>query len=79
MPVARELRDQPGNYLRTMCESVYPLLLAYQRTGSAHQHWLGAGRRFGSFLLDTQDDDGSWYRAYAPDGTGTRSSSSPET
>jgi hypothetical protein len=73
MPIAAELRDQPGNYLRTMCESVYPLLLAYERTGSAHQHWLDAGRRFGSFLLDTQADDGSWYRAYAPDGTGLTS------
>ena len=73
MPIAEELRGQQGNYLRTMCESVYPLLLAYGRTGSAHQHWLEAGRRFGSFLLDTQADDGSWYRAYAPDGTGLTS------
>ncbi len=73
MPVARELRDQQGNYLRTMCESVYPLLLTYERTGRTHETWLEAGERFGSFLLDTQADDGSWFRAYAPDGTGLTS------
>ena len=72
-PIARELRGQEGNYLRTMCESVYPLLLAYERTGAVHPHWLEAGRRFGSFLLDTQAEDGSWFRAYAPDGTGLTS------
>ena len=72
-PIARELRGQEGNYLRTMCESVYPLLLAYQRTGAVHPHWLEAGRRFGSFLLETQAEDGSWFRAYAPDGTGPTS------
>ena len=72
-PIARELRGQEGNYLRTMCESVYPLLLAYQRTGAVHPHWLEAGRRFGSFLLETQAEDGSWFRAYAPDGTGLTS------
>ena len=73
MPIARALRDQEGNYLRTMCESVYPLLLAYERTGGTHQTWLEAGQRFGAFLLNTQADDGSWYRAYAPDGTGLTS------
>lgn len=73
MPIARELRDLQGNYLRTMCESVYPLLLAYERTGAVHQSWLQAGQRFGSFLLDTQADDGSWYRAYTPSGTGLTS------
>ncbi|SDD98433.1 hypothetical protein [Auraticoccus monumenti] len=73
MPIARELRDQQGNYLRTMCESVYPLLLTYLRTGQTRDSWRAAGERFGAFLLDTQADDGSWFRAYAPDGTGLTS------
>jgi hypothetical protein len=74
-PIAQELRHQEGNYLRTMCESVYPLLLAYQRTGGTHPSWLAAGERFSSFLLDTQADDGSWYRAYSPEGSGLTSPS----
>ncbi|MFI8594021.1 hypothetical protein ACIGCK_06270 [Microbacterium sp. NPDC078428] len=73
MPVARELRDVEGNYLRTMCESVYPLLLAYEATGSTEQKWLQAGTRFGDFLLNAQHDDGSWYRAYTPAGEGLTS------
>jgi hypothetical protein len=73
MPIARELRTVEGNYLRTMCESVSPLLLAYEldaRHGRVDEAWLEAGRRFGEFLLRAQAEDGSWYRAYAPDGTG---------
>lgn len=73
MPIARELRGVEGNYLRTMCESVYPLLLTYEATGSAEEKWLAAGTRFGEFLLNTQADDGSWYRAYTPEGTGLTS------
>ena len=73
LPVARELRGQEGNYLRTMCESVYPLLLTYQHTGARHDHWRAAGERFGSFLLQTQAEDGSWYRAYDPDAQGLTS------
>jgi hypothetical protein len=72
LPVARELREIEGNYTRTMCESIYPILLAYRTEaakGHVHEAWLEAGRRFGEFLLAAQEDDGSWYRAYAPDGT----------
>jgi hypothetical protein len=73
MPIARELREVEGNYLRTMCESVYPLLLAYEATGSTDEKWLEAGVRFGDFLLGTQSDDGSWYRAYTPEAKGLTS------
>jgi hypothetical protein len=73
MPIARELREIEGNYLRTMCESVYPLLLAYEATGSTDEKWLEAGIRFGNFLLTTQADDGSWFRAYTPEGKGLAS------
>ena len=61
---AKELREIKGNYTRTMCESIYPILLAY-RTEQKHGHaseWLAAGERFGAFLLRTQAEDGSWYR-----------------
>jgi hypothetical protein len=71
LPVARELREIAGNYTRTMCESIYPILLAYRveaSRGHTHEAWLEAGRRFGEFLLSTQHQDGSWHRAYSPDG-----------
>ena len=67
-PIARALRDVEGNYTRTMCESIYPILLAYERRAAGHAAWLEAGERFGEFLLRTQGADGSWHRAYAPDG-----------
>src|SRR3954451_24965736 len=53
-PVARELRKRRGNYTRTMCESVHPVLLAY-RTERAHGHehpeWLPPGGGLGGLLL----------------------------
>jgi hypothetical protein len=70
-PIAAELRGVEGNYTRTMCESIYPLLLAYRVErdhGTVHDHWLEAGRRFGDFLLRTQSADGAWHRAYDPSG-----------
>ena len=44
-PIARELRGIEGNYLRTMCESFYPLLLAYERPPRRceRREWLGSG------------------------------------
>jgi hypothetical protein len=76
MPIARELRQLEGNYMRTMCESFYPILLAYELDaahGTTNDEWLAAGRRFGEFLLDTQAPDGSWYRAYDTEGGGLTS------
>jgi hypothetical protein len=73
MPIADELRKVDGNYLRTMCESFYPILLAFELEashGRTNDHWLAAGRRFGEFLVTAQSDDGSWFRAYATDGSG---------
>ncbi|MFI8593095.1 hypothetical protein ACIGCK_01515 [Microbacterium sp. NPDC078428] len=72
-PIARTLRTVPGNYTRTMCESIYPLLLAYEaeaRQGVEHPDWLAAGERFGSFLLTVQGEDGAWFRGYSPEGEG---------
>jgi hypothetical protein len=71
MGVAEALRKVQGNYTRTMCESMYPVLLAYRAErehGHEHPEWLEAGRRFGDFLLRTQAEDGSWQRAYDPGG-----------
>jgi hypothetical protein len=76
MPIAQELRGIKGNYTRTMCESIYPILLAYKtelKHGRAHDHWLAAGERFGAFLLGTQADNGSWFRGYDSAGNGLES------
>lgn len=73
MPVAEQLRTIQGNYTRTMCESIYSILLAYrveQSNGYSQTRWLAAAERFGDFLLRTQEADGSWYRAYSVDGAG---------
>jgi hypothetical protein len=72
-PIAEQLRGLEGNYLRTMCESVYPILLTYEKTPQGHESWLAAGQRFGDFLLRTQAPDGSWFRAYSPEGQGLTS------
>jgi hypothetical protein len=73
LPVARRLRRIEGNYLRTMCESCYPILRAYEldlEHGVENESWLAAAKRFASFLLSTQGEDGSWFRAYDTDGNG---------
>lgn len=73
LPIAKELRAVKGNYTRTMSESIYPILLAYQAEkvqGITHEDWLGAAERFGAFLLSTQGADGSWHRAYDESGKG---------
>jgi hypothetical protein len=75
-PVAQELRRIKGNYTRTMCESIYPILLAYKterKHGHKHDPWLVAGERFGAFLLKTQGNDGSWFRGYDSAGNGLES------
>ena len=60
-----------GTYLRCMAEEHEALLRAYQAEaarGREHAEWLGTARRFGEFLLDVQEDDGTWRRAYDFDG-----------
>ncbi len=72
-PISQVLRGIKGNYTRTMCESIYPILLAYKcarNHGETHHHWLTAGERFGAFLLRTQTEDGSWFRGYDSLGAG---------
>ena len=75
-PIAQELRNIKGNYTRTMCESIYPILLAYKaerQHGHPRDRWLAAGEKFGAFLLRTQADDGSWFRGYDSAGNGLMS------
>jgi hypothetical protein len=67
-----------GTYTRMMVEAASDLLGSYQlhsRLGDRHPRWLSACRRFSAFLLRVQETDGSWYRAYAPDGRPLRSGS----
>ncbi len=62
---------QPGNYLRMMVEAAWDLLLNYRlhrERGAIHEDWLAACLRFGDFLAGCQNSDGSWFRAYTPEG-----------
>jgi len=63
---------RPCNYTRSMVEAAFDLLLNYRLhrdLGSSYDHWLVICRRFADFLIQHQNPDGSWYRAYSPDGT----------
>lgn len=65
--VIKHLREKKGSYLRCMNEDTHALLLAYSfEKGLAQEHpqWLDTAKRYGEFLLKTQESDGSWYRAY---------------
>lgn len=60
-----------GNYLRLMVEPAFDLLNAYQSyrdAGRDEPRWYDAVKRFGDFLVRHQNGDGSWYRAFEPDG-----------
>ncbi|WP_305788335.1 AGE family epimerase/isomerase [Symbioplanes lichenis] len=59
--------EQPGTYLRMMTEAAGDLLLHHRR-GRSRPAWLATCVRFADFLLAAQEPDGSWYRAYNPDG-----------
>lgn len=63
--------DIKGNYLRTMVEPALDILLNYrlhESKGRNEESWLEACKRFGDFLVKHQNEDGSWYRAYEPNG-----------
>jgi hypothetical protein len=65
------LRDLEGTYLRCMAEEHTALLRAFRdeaEAGHVHDDWLTAATRFGDFLLDAQEEDGTWRRAYGFDG-----------
>ncbi len=57
---------EEGNYVRNMAEAATDLCLF--ATVALSSSCLRAARAFGDFLLRIQNRDGSWYRAYTPDG-----------
>jgi hypothetical protein len=59
------LSQSHGVYLRCVLEETEGLLGLYQSVPSAPEEWLEVVKRFGEFLLSTQDHDGSWRRAYS--------------
>ena len=61
-----------GNYLRTMTEPMNDVLEAYQwykKQGIDNRQWFDKVLCFADFLVDRQQKDGSWFRAYRPDGS----------
>lgn len=60
-----------GTYLRCLAEEHHALLRAYRAEiehGIEHPEWLTVARAFGEFLLNVQEPDGAWRRAYTFDG-----------
>ena len=67
-----DYRGAKGNYLRTMTEPVNDVLEYckwYREQGHVKKQWLEAVMRYADLLVSLQNEDGSWYRAYEPDGT----------
>ena len=67
--------EDKGNYLRTMTEPMNDVLEAYQwyrSAGIKKKSWLDCVLLFAGFLAAHQQADGSWSRAYRPDGTPAR-------
>jgi hypothetical protein len=69
--VADDLLNIEGNYCRTMSEAMHYLILSYlfeKESGADHQDWLDAVVKFCDKMIDIQNDNGSWNRAYTMDG-----------
>lgn len=61
-----------GTYTRMMAEAGSDLLLSAELpelAGDRAAAWLGVCQRLAGFFVRVQNSDGSWFRAYAPDGT----------
>lgn len=65
-------QDYP-TYTRTVTDGMEGILLCYQylkrERGTAPAEWLAFVERYGDWLTTHQNGDGSFYRAYTPDGT----------
>lgn len=57
---------QDGNYIRNMAEAAFDCCLYY--TSTRNKESLKAAMGLGDFLVQVQNHDGSWYRAYTVDG-----------
>lgn len=56
-----------GTYVRCVAEEHHALLRAYRAErgrGQDHPEWLSTAQSFARFLLQVQEEDGSWRRAY---------------
>lgn len=65
-------QDYP-TYTRTVADGMEGILLCYQylrrERGDAPKSWLRFVTNYGQWLCAHQNDDGSFYRSYQPDGT----------
>ncbi len=69
--IIKRLREIKGSYLRCMNEDAHALVIIYnyeKSLGRKRDAWLAAAKRYGEFLLRTQEADGTWYRAYDTEG-----------
>lgn len=67
METAEQLKGKIGNYVRTMVEAMHYLMLCYQmeaKWGQYHKDWLDAVIRFCDTMVEIQNENGSWNRAY---------------
>lgn len=65
------LSKAEGAYLRCMNEDATSLLRLYlleKEHGEEHENWKEAFMNYAGFLLKTQEENGSWHRAYSLDG-----------
>lgn len=70
--ILKVLKEKKGSYLRCMNEEAYGLILAYEfekKLGNEHSNWLKTAKNYGDFLVKTQAEDGTWFRAYDTTGT----------
>jgi len=69
--VVNVLSKEKGCYFRSMCEEAYALLLCYdteRKHGCPKELWLESAIKFGDFLVKSQNNDGSWNKAYDTSG-----------
>ncbi|HJD01256.1 MAG TPA: hypothetical protein H9750_01455 [Candidatus Mediterraneibacter excrementavium] len=67
METAEHLKGKKGNYVRTMVEAMHYLMLCYleeAERGEVHRDWLRAVADFCDVLVEIQNENGSWNRAY---------------
>ena len=72
MGIAEKLKGTKGNYCRTMTEAMYYLMLCFleeKENGTLHKDWLDVVVAFCDKMIEIQNTDGSWYRAYTMEGT----------
>lgn len=72
METAEHLKGKKGNYVRTMVEAMHYLMLCFleeSKQGQYHEDWLDAAVKFCDTMVELQNENGSWNRAYDMDKT----------